>query len=50
MVDREKKREKQKHKNWNISRAKRAFQMKWKTFFIVFEGLSFGEKYNFDNK
>ena len=32
------------HKNLNISRRKRAFKMKYKTFFIVFKGLSFGEK------
>ena len=28
----------------NILRRKRAFHIKQKTFFIVFEGLSFGEK------
>ena len=32
------------HKNLNISTTKRAFKMKWKTFFMVFKGLSFGEK------
>ena len=31
-------------KEGNISRTKRAIQMKQKTLFIVFEGLSFGEK------
>ena len=31
-------------KNVNISRTKRAFLIKQKTFFIVFEGLSFDEK------
>ena len=44
MADREKKRERQKYKNLNISRTKRAFQMKKKPSFIVFEKLSFGEK------
>ena len=33
-----------KYKNMNISRRKRAFQMKWKLYFKVVEGLSFGEK------
>ena len=32
------------HKHLNISKTKRAFKMKWKAVFIVFEGLSFGEK------
>ena len=27
-----------------ISRTKTAFWMKWKAFFVVFEGLSFGDK------
>ena len=31
-------------KKLNISRTKRAFNMKQKTFFIVFEGLSLDEK------
>ena len=31
------------YKNLNILKTKRAFLMKLKTFFIVFEGLSFGE-------
>ena len=44
MADREKKSGRQKDKNLNISRTKRAFQMKYKTFFIVFKGLSFDEK------
>ena len=44
MADREKKRGKQKQKNLNILRTKRDFQKKQKTFFIVFEGQSFGEK------
>ena len=43
MADKEKK-GRWKYKNLNISRTKRAFQMKQKTFFTVFEGLSFGEK------
>ena len=43
MADMEKKRGRWKYKNPNISRTKRAFQMKQKTSFIVFEGLSFGE-------
>ena len=42
MVDRGKKRTR-KYKNLNISKAKRAF-------FILFEGLSFGEKEEFDEK
>ena len=33
-------------KKMNISRTRRAFKMKWKTFFIVFEGLSLDEKIN----
>ena len=32
------------YKNLNILRAKRAFSIKLKTFFIVFQGLAFGEK------
>ena len=44
MADREKQRGRQKYKNLNISRMKRAFEMKCKTFIIVFEGLSFGEE------
>ena len=44
MAGRQKKREGQKYKKLNISRTKKAFQMKQKAFFIVFEGLSFGEK------
>ena len=50
MADREKKRGRQKNKNLSISRMKRAFSMKQKTFFIVFQGLSFGEKQKFDKK
>ena len=41
---------KKNYKNLNISRTERAFSIKWKTFFIVFEGLSFGEKWKFDKK
>ena len=48
MADRWKKREGQKYKTLIISRTKRAFHMKQKAFFIVFEGLSFGEKIKFD--
>ena len=33
-----------KYKTLNISRTKRAFRLNKKTFFTVFEGLSFGEK------
>ena len=33
-----------KYKNLNILRTKRTFSMKQKAFFIVFEGLLFGEK------
>ena len=50
MADREKKRERRKYKNLNILRTKIAFLMKWKLFFLVFEGLSFGEKWKFDKK
>ena len=50
MADREKKRERRKYKNLNISKTKRAFYIKQKTFFIVFEVLSFGEKEKFDKK
>ena len=50
MADKLKKRERRKYKKLNISRMKRAFQKKQKTFFIVFEGLSFSEKYKFDKK
>ena len=32
------------YKNLSILRTKRAFSIKQKIFFIVFEGLSFGEK------
>ena len=44
MANREKKREAWKYENLNILKTKRAFSMKQKAFFIVFEGLSFGEK------
>ena len=50
MADREKKRRRQKYKNLNISRTKRAFQTKKKTFFTIFEGLLFGDKWKFDKK
>ena len=43
MADRGKKRGRQNYKNLIISRTKRAFKMKQKTLFIVFEGLPFGE-------
>ena len=43
MADRKNKRGRQKEKNLNIFRTKRDFYMKYKTFFIVFEELSFGE-------
>ena len=43
MADREKKKGRWKYKKLNISRTERAF-------FIVFEGLSFGEKWKFDKK
>ena len=33
-----------KYKKLNISRMKRAFLMRKKTFFIAFKGLSFGKK------
>ena len=35
------KRHEKKYKKLNISRTKRGFQIKYKGFFIVFEGLSF---------
>ena len=45
MADREKKERRRKYKNLNISRMERAFHIhEKKTFFIVFEGLSLGEK------
>ena len=44
VADGTKNRERRKYKNLNISRTKRAFQMKQKTFFIVIDGLSFAEK------
>ena len=44
MADKEKKKEKWKYENLNILRTKRAFKMKEKAFFIVFEGLSCSEK------
>ena len=44
MADRKKKEGRQICKNLNISRTIKGFQKKCKTFFIVFEGLSFGEK------
>ena len=50
MADREKKRGRCKYKNLNISRKKKAFFDETKVFFIVFEGLSFGEKQKFDKK
>ena len=52
MADREIKRGSRKYKNLNISRTKRAFQMKSKTSSIGFEGLSFGfgEKLKFHKK
>ena len=37
------------YKNLNISRSKRAFEMKQKAILIVFEGVSFGQKI-FDKK
>ena len=43
MAGKEKKRGRWKYKNLNISRTKVAFQMKQKTSFIFFEGISFGE-------
>ena len=44
MADMEKKRARQKYKKLNILRTNGAFYLKWKIFFIVFEGLSFGDK------
>ena len=44
MAGRGEKRGRQKYKIPNILRTKIAFEMKQKTFFILFEGLSFGEK------
>ena len=43
MADMQKKREGQKYKKLNISRTKSFFD-EIKAFFIVFEGLSFGQK------
>ena len=50
MPNREKKRERRKYKNLNISRTKRASWMKLKTLFLVFEGLLFGEKLKLGKK
>ena len=50
MADIEKKRGRQKYKNLNILRTKKAFWMKQKIFFIVFEGLPFSEKFKFDKR
>ena len=50
MADREKKRGGGKYENLNISRMKRAFQMKQKAFFIVFKGLSFSVKMKIDKR
>ena len=44
MVDKEKKRGRCKYKNLNILITKRAFSMKQKSFFIVFEGLPLAKK------
>ena len=44
MIDKEKKRRRCKYKNSNILIMKRAFSMKQKSFFIVFEGLPFAKK------
>ena len=49
MVDREKKWKRRKSKNLNISRTK-SFLYEIKTFFMVLEGLSFGEKWKIDKK
>ena len=44
MTEKEKKSGRRIYKNLNISKTKSAFSMKPKAFFIVFEGLSLGEK------
>ena len=51
MTDREKKRGKRKYKTLNIWKKKKSFldEIK-KTFFTVFEGLSFGQKQKFDKR
>ena len=36
------------YKKLNISKTKRAFPIKQKTFFIISKGLSFGEKKKFE--
>ena len=36
------------YKKLNISRTKRAFPIKQKTFFVISKGLSFGEKKKFE--
>ena len=45
-----KRKEDRNYKNLNISRTERAFYIKQKTFSVVFEGLSFGEKQTFDKE
>ena len=50
MGDKEKKGEDEKTKVWVSGERKELLRWNWKTFFIVFEGLSFGEKQEFDKK
>ena len=51
MTDRQKKRGRRKYKYLNILRTEKGFSDEIKkTFFIVFEKLSFGEKQKFDKK
>ena len=44
MADRERKRGRQKYKTWISQERKELFRWNKKTFYIAFEGLSFGEK------
>ena len=44
MTDKGKKRERWKYKTQNISRTKKSILDEIKNFFIIFKGLSFGEK------
>ena len=50
MADRERKREDGNTKNWISRKRKELFRWNKKTSFMVFEGLSFGEKEKFVKK
>ena len=50
MTDRGKRGEDKNTKIWISWEGKELFRLNKKTFFIVFKGLSFGEKYKFDKE